>query len=68
MGDVVTFGGETKAPHNPDDILEKAKGRGIERVLVVGMKLDGSLWFSGSHSEKAENFFMLAQAQKFLID
>lgn len=36
MSDVVKFPGLTKLPLDPDDILEKAKGR-FERVLVIGI-------------------------------
>ena len=67
MGEVVTFGGITTAPHAPDDILEAAKGRGMHRVLVVGVLDDGKLWFSGSHSDTAENLFALERAKVQLL-
>jgi len=67
MGEVVNIGGITKAPHAPDAILDAAKGQGIERVLVVGVLGDGQLWFSGSHSEVAENLLALERAKMMLL-
>lgn len=66
MSNVVSIG-ITKAPHRPDDILEKAKGLGIARVLVVGVLEDGELFFSGSHSETAENVYALERAKQVLM-
>ena len=67
MGDVVSIGIVTTAPHAPDDILDAAKGKGIERVLIVGVLADGELWFSGSHSDTAENLLALERAKLVLL-
>jgi len=67
VGDVVKFAGSTIAPHAPDAILEDAKGKGLKRVLVVGVLSDGELWFSGSHSDTAENLLALERAKKVLL-
>lgn len=62
------FTGITSLNHEPDWILEKAKGR-LKQVLVVGYdEEDGSFFFSGSHSDGPENLWLLAVAQKKLID
>lgn len=67
MSNVVKMSGATTMPHTPDDILDAAKGRGIERVLVVGVLADGELWFSGSHSDVAENLLALERAKLKLL-
>lgn len=67
MGDVVQLGGITTVPHEPDAILEAAKGKNIARVLVVGILDDGELWFSGSHSDTAENLLALERAKRVLL-
>lgn len=68
MGDVVAFGGITIGAHEPDAILEAAKGKGLERVLIVGRNPDGSLWFSGSHSDVGNNLLLLKQAEIVLLE
>ncbi len=59
--------GGTTARHNPDDILEAAKGNEFDDVLIVGMEDDGGLWLSASTSDAERIVFLLERAkQKFM--
>ena len=61
--------GPTTAPHEPDTILERAKGQGFDDVMVIGFKADGPLWLSMSTSDVERVVFMLEWAkQKLLAD
>lgn len=60
---IVPIGVATTAQHKTDAILEAAKGQGIERILVIGQMPDGTLWFSGSHSDDAGNLLALERAK-----
>lgn len=62
------FTGITSLNHEPDWILERAKGQ-LKQVLGIGYsKEDDSFFFSGSHSDGPENLWLLAVAQKKLIE
>lgn len=64
---VVYLGIATNAPHDPDHILEAAKGNEFEDVLVVGLEDDGGLWLSASTSDAERIVFLLERAkQKFM--
>lgn len=67
MGNVTSIGIQTRAPHTPEHILDAAKDQGLTRVMVVGTREDGSLWFSGSHSDVPDNLFELERAKLVLL-
>lgn len=67
MDNVIPFTGLTIVPCAPDSVLDSAKGKNLVRVLVVGVHEDGELWFSGSHSDTAENLLALERAKKVLL-
>jgi hypothetical protein len=62
------FSGVTTAPHRPDDILEAAKERGLQSVVVVGRKEDGNLWCSSSTSDREHMLFLLELAKAKVMD
>lgn len=63
---VVDFTGTTTMPMEPDRVLEAAKGE-LVTTVIVGVTPDGQLWLSGSHSETAENLFLLERAKALLM-
>lgn len=64
---VVYLGIQTTTRHEPDHILEAAKGNDFQDVLVIGMEDDGALWVSGSTSDAERITFLLARAMhKFM--
>ncbi len=65
---IVRFPGKTTAEHTPDYILEAAKGRDLQTVVVVGMNKDGGLWFSGSTSNIEHVALLLDRAKQRLLD
>ena len=68
MAEIVKFPGITIIPDDPVEALEKAKSWGMERVVIVGFDVAGSLMFGGSHSELAETLLLLELAKKRLLD
>lgn len=58
----------TTVGHRPDDILDAAKGRGLDTVLVIGNMENGELWFSGSASDMERVVFLLERAKRFAMD
>jgi len=63
MGVLVSLPITTTAPHAPDDILERAKGQGMDCVVVIGRLDDGSLWISASSSDAERLVFLLELAK-----
>ena len=66
--DIIPIGIPTLAPHEPDAILEAAKGKGLEFVLVIGLEPNGALWFSGSGSDAERIVFLLEWAKRNIMD
>jgi coenzyme F420-reducing hydrogenase delta subunit len=65
---VVKLDTTTTMPHRPDDILEAAKGQGLDAVLIVGRIMDGTTWISASSSDAERLVFLLELAKKHIID
>ena len=70
MGDVVRFGGDTIVPHDPDYILEAAKGQSLADVVVIGMHDpdNPSLWLSSSTSDVERVVYLLERAKRQFLD
>ncbi len=62
------FDGVTTAPESADSLLEKAKGWGLDDVLILGFDAKGKFAFGGNMSSNPEILWLLAQAQKWLMD
>ena len=58
----------TTAAHDPDDILERAKGKGFEAVIVLGFHADKPLDIRASTSDVERIVFMLECAKQTLIE
>lgn len=50
----------------PDDILEKAKGRGFTKVSVIAQNPDGTIWVSGS-SNAGETLILMELAKHKIV-
>lgn len=59
--------GETRQDLDPDKILNGAVGQ-LKEVVIVGYAKDGSFWFASSRSSGPESLWMLAQAQRKLLE
>ena len=67
--EIVHLDVSTTVPHDPDQILEKAKGNSFDDVLVIGMQPDGEpLWISASTSDVERIVFMLEWAKRSMLD
>ncbi len=69
MGDVVRFGGDTIQPHDPDFILEAAKGQSFAAVVVIGLHdaEEPKLWLSASTSDIERVIYLLERAKRQLL-
>lgn len=65
--DILAFTGDTKIQDRPETVLEKAKGWGMERCIVLGWKEDGSFCFGGSFSELGEIVLLLRCGEQHLM-
>ncbi len=62
------FNGVTTVSESPEQVLEKAKSWGLERVIIIGTVADGNLKWSGSFSEVEGVNFLLDAAKHELLD
>lgn len=66
MSNVVSWGGITKLPIPPDQILEKAKGQ-YERVVVVGVDEEGDLHIASSEADLVIVNFDIDRAKSWIM-
>ena len=59
--------GETRLDSDPDRILTAAVGR-LGEVVIVGYEPDGSFYFASTRSSGPETLWLLAQAQRKLLE
>lgn len=64
---VVMFTGITKNDFDPDFILEAAKGK-LEEVVIIGRTADGDEYFASSHADGGITLWHLARAQHRLMN
>ena len=67
MAEVIEFPGNTTVEMDPADVLEKAKGWGLKRVVIVGEDHDGKPMFGGSTADVHFINFILDLAKKDLL-
>ena len=65
---IVKLDTTTTMPHRADDVLDAAKGQGIESVLIVGRMVDGATWISASTSNAERLVFLLEIAKRHVLD
>ena len=61
-------GNETRLDLEPNNILEAAVTHDLREVVIVGYEPDGSFYFASSRSSGPETLWMLAQAQRKLLE
>lgn len=66
--EILAFTGLTILPDDPKAALEKAKGWGMEKVVIVGLDRRGMLVFGGTHSTAGEALLLLEIAKKRVME
>jgi hypothetical protein len=59
--------GETRLDLVPDQVLQSAIGK-LKEAVIVGYAEDGSFWFSSTRSDGPQTLWLLAQAQRKLLE
>ena len=59
--------GETRLDLDPDTVLAAAAGK-LKDVVIVGYEADGSFYFASSQADGPEALWLLAQAQRKLLE
>lgn len=67
MSNVVKFPGETLLDLNPDDILEEAKGK-LDQVLILGYTTEGEEFFASSFADGMTAVWLLERFKALLIN
>ena len=67
MGDVVELRNITRLDLPPDRILESAKGK-LSEVIVIGFTEDGEEYFASSVADGGSVLWQLERAKKRLLD
>ena len=57
---ILEWRGLTKLPTPPDQVLDGAKGK-LDEVLILGWQEDGELWASSSQSNLDRALFLIEQ-------
>lgn len=68
MGDVVEGRFITKLDLPIDKVLAGAAEAELEEVIVIGFTKGGEFWFSGSKADGGASLWLLAMAQKKLLE
>lgn len=63
---VIPWGGVTKLPIAPDDILDRSKGK-YERVVVIGISSDGRLNIAASEADLVICNFDIDRAKAWIM-
>lgn len=67
MGDVVDLPVVTTLDLNPQRVLATASEAGLEHVVIIGWKTDGSEFFSSSISDGADVVWLLERTKLKLL-
>ena len=67
VDNVVTLPCITKLDLRPDKVLEEAKGKTSDGVVVIGYTEDGELYFASSIAAGPEVLWLLEKAKKEII-
>ncbi len=69
MGNVFKLYPDSLAPDfrfEPDDILDDAKGKAFQTLLIVGEFADGTYWIS-SNANMGESVMLALRAQQWMV-
>lgn len=67
MTNVVRFSGITTQDHEPWQILDAARERALQYVVVLGCESDGRLYFAASRSDGGEALWLMERARHKLM-
>jgi hypothetical protein len=67
VGVIIPFSGITKLDLDPDQILERAKGK-LDGVLIIGFNLDGELFTASSYADGGTVLWLLESCKKRLME
>jgi hypothetical protein len=65
--EIKKFTGNTTLDLEPDDVLEAAKGK-LEDVMLIGWTPEGDLYLASTTSRTGDMFLLLEMAKSGLID
>jgi len=64
---ILDFGELTGKRVDPEKIIESAKGKGIQEVLVLGWNQEGDMFLGGNMTLEGANY-LLDKAKLYLIE
>ena len=67
MGEVVEFDGLTTLDISPDSVLKSAVGK-LEKVVLIGIDLDGNPYDASSFTDGCEVLWMLEKFKLRMLD
>lgn len=65
---ILWFSGNTSLDIPAKRVLKTAKEHGLRDVIVIGNDMEGDFYFAGSPGDAREVLWMLARAQKSLME
>ncbi len=68
MAKVIPFSGITKLDMPPDHILDAAKEKGLEGVVIMGFKADGEEYFASSYADGGTVLWLAERLKKRLLE
>ncbi len=67
-GNVILAGIVGKLNIPAERVLHQASLAGLRSAVVIGYDADGNFWFAGSHADGPETLWLLAKAQRALLE
>ncbi len=67
-GNVVLAGIIGKLDIPVERVLHQASLAGLQSAVVIGYDADGGFWFASSHADGSEALWLLAKAQRALLN
>lgn len=67
MGDVVRFNGITKLDLPAEQILDAARERGLQGVVLCGYTEDGTEYFASSYADGGDVLWLLRRCEHRLM-
>lgn len=67
MGDVIPIGGITSLEIPVDQVLEQAKGK-MKEVVLIGWDNDGDMYFASTSPSGPEVLWLIEQCKLALLD
>ena len=65
---IISFKGTTIGEIPVEKVLEAAKSAGLENVLVVGRKINGSMYMASSTGDNKEILWLIENLRHYLME